>query len=102
VAFKDGSLYVAQINRIIRFDDIEAQLDGQKEPVVVMELPSYLMHGWRYIGFGPDGKLYVAMGANCNVCQHNDKQNATIVHMNPDGSDMEIFAKGARNSVGFD
>ena len=102
VAFKDGSLYVAQINRIIRFDDIEAQLASPKEPVTIKELPEYLMHGWRYIGFGPDGKLYLAMGANCNVCQHNDELNATIVRMNPDGSDMEIFAKGVRNSVGFD
>ncbi len=102
VAFKDGSLYVAEINRIIRFDDIEAQLDSRKEPVTVKELPQYLMHGWRYIGFGPDGKLYVAMGANCNVCQHDDELNATIVRMNPDGSNMEIFAKGVRNSVGFD
>ena len=102
VAFKDGSLYVAEINRIIRFDDIEAQLASAQEPFVVMQLPSYLTHGWRYIGFGPDGKLYVAMGANCNVCQHDDELNATIVRMNPDGSDMEIFAKGVRNSVGFD
>jgi glucose/arabinose dehydrogenase len=102
VAFKDGSLYVAEINRIIRFDDIEAKLDRPKDPVAVKELPQYLIHGWRYIAFGPDGKLYLALGANCNVCQHDDELNATIVRMNPDGSDMEIFARGVRNSVGFD
>jgi glucose/arabinose dehydrogenase len=102
VAFKDGSLYVAEINRIIRFDDIEANLDSPKKPVAIKDLPQYLMHGWRYIGFGPDGKLYVAMGANCNVCHHDDELNATIIRMNPDGSDMEIFATGVRNSVGFD
>jgi glucose/arabinose dehydrogenase len=102
VAFKDGSLYVAQINRIIRFDDIESQLDSPKEPVTIKELPQYLIHGWRYIGFGPDGRLYVALGANCNVCQHDDEINATIASMNPDGSDMETFARGVRNSVGFD
>jgi glucose/arabinose dehydrogenase len=102
VAFKDGSLYVAEINRIIRFDDVEGQRNSPKEPVTIKELPQYIMHGWRYIGFGPDGKLYVAMGANCNVCHHEDELNATIVRMNPDGSDMEIFAKGVRNSVGFD
>ncbi|MDD4651532.1 MAG: PQQ-dependent sugar dehydrogenase [Methanothrix sp.] len=102
VAFKDGSLYVALINLIIRFDDIESQLDRPKEPVTIKELPQYLMHGWRYIGFGPDGKLYVAMGANCNVCQHDDEINATIACMNPDGSEMETFARGVRNSVGFD
>ncbi len=102
VAFKDGSLYVAEINRITRFDDIEAQLDDPKEPVIVKDLPQYILHGWRYIGFGPDGKLYLAMGANCNVCHHDDEQNATIVRMNPDGSDLEVFAEGVRNSVGFD
>ncbi|HPT18571.1 MAG TPA: PQQ-dependent sugar dehydrogenase [Methanothrix sp.] len=106
VAFRDGSLYVAEIDRIIRFEDIESRLaeDGGKpfEPVTVKELPQYLLHGWRYIGFGPDGKLYLAMGAACNVCQHNDELNGTIVRMNPDGSDMEVFAKGVRNSVGFD
>ena len=102
VAFKDGSLYVAEIDRIIRFDDIEYLLDSPKEPVVVKELPQYLLHGWRYIGFGPDGKLYVAMGANCNVCRHDDELNATIVRMNPDGGNMEVFARGVRNSVGFD
>jgi glucose/arabinose dehydrogenase len=102
VAFRNGSLYVAEINRIIRFDDVEAQLKIPKEPVIIKELPQYLLHGWRYIGFGPDGKLYVAMGANCNVCHHEDELNATIVRMNPDGSNMEIFARGVRNSVGFD
>lgn len=102
VAFKDGSLYVAEINRIIRFDDIVDQLDSPNDPVTIKELPQYLVHGWRYIGFGPDGKLYVALGANCNSCQHDDESNATIVRMNPDGSDTEVFARGVRNSVGFD
>jgi len=102
VAFRDGSLYVAEINRIIRFDDIEANLDSPHEPVIIKKLPQYIVHGWRYIGFGPDEKLYLAMGANCNVCHHEDELNATIVRMNADGSDMEIFARGVRNSVGFD
>jgi glucose/arabinose dehydrogenase len=102
VAFREGSLYVAEINRIIRFDDIEVQLHSPKKPMIIKELPQYLLHGWRYIGFGPDGKLYVAMGANCNVCHHEDELNASIVRMNPDGGNMEVFAKGVRNSVGFD
>ena len=70
--------------------------------MVVANLPYYVMHGWRYIAFGPDGKLYVAVGANCNVCEHKDDLNATIIRMNPDGSEREIYAKGVRNSVGMD
>ena len=70
--------------------------------MVVANLPNYVMHGWRYIAFGPDGKLYVAVGANCNVCEHKDDLNATIIRMNPDGSEREIYARGVRNSVGMD
>ncbi len=102
VTFYNGSLYVAEIDRIVRYDEIEANLDKPPKPVVVATLPYYIMHGWRYIAFGPDGKLYVAIGANCNVCEHEDELNATIIRMNPDGSEREIFAKGVRNSVGMD
>lgn len=106
VAYSSGSLYVSEIDRIIRFDDIEKWLlvDSATalEAITIKELPDYLMHGWRYIGFGPDGKLYVALGAACNVCHLEDELNGTIVRMNADGSDMEIFARGVRNSVGFD
>jgi glucose/arabinose dehydrogenase len=102
VAFKDGSLYAAEVNRIIRFDDIEAHLDSPTEPVLIKALPQYLHHGFRYIGFGPDGKLYLAMGAACNVCFPTDELNGTIERMNPDGSNMKVFARGVRNSVGFD
>jgi glucose/arabinose dehydrogenase len=102
VAFHNGSLYVAEIDRIVRYDEIEANLDSPAKPVFVADLPYYVMHGWRYIAFGPDGKLYVAAGANCNVCEHKDELNATIIRMNPDGSDREIYAKGVRNSVGMD
>ena len=102
VAFHNSSLYVAEIDRIVRYDEIEANLDNPPKPVVVANLPYYIVHGWRYIGFGPDGKLYVAVGANCNVCEHKDDLNATIIRMNPDGSEREIYAKGVRNSVGMD
>lgn len=102
VAFHDGSLYVAEIDRILKYEDIESQLDSPPEPAVIKELPYYILHGWRYIGFGPDGKLYVTIGANCNVCVPEDNLNATIVRMNPDGSDMEVYARGVRNSVGMD
>ena len=102
VAYLDGDLYVAEIDRIVRYDEIEANLDNPAKPVVVANLPYYVMHGWRYIAFGPDGKLYVAVGANCNVCEHKDDLNATIIRMNPDGSEREIYARGVRNSVGMD
>jgi glucose/arabinose dehydrogenase len=102
VAFKNGSLYVAEINRILRYDNIEANLATPPAPVVVYDkFPTKTHHGWKYIAFGPDGKLYVPVGAPCNVCKEKDSIFATITRMNPDGTDLEIFAKGIRNTVGF-
>ena len=105
VAFRDGSLYVAEINRILRYDRIESRLDNPPDPVVVNgTFPTDWMHGWKYIAFGPDGKLYVPVGAPCNECDRADEEPryASITRMNPDGSDLEVFASGIRNSVGFD
>ena len=102
LAYLDGDLYVAEIDRIVRYDEIEASLNNPAKPVVVANLPYYVMHDWRYIAFGPDGKLYVAVGANCNVCEHKDDLNATIIRMNPDGSEREIYARCVRNSAGMD
>lgn len=103
VAFKDGSLYVAEINRIIRFNDIESKLSDPGLPVVVTDkYPDKSHHGWKYIAFGPDGKLYIPVGAPCNVCEEKNNLFASITRIDPDGSNMEIFAKGIRNSVGFD
>lgn len=105
VAFRDGSLYVAEINRILRYDGIESRLDDPPEPVVVSDaFPSDWMHGWKFIAFGPDDKLYVPVGGPCNVCDREDEEPryASITRMSPDGSDLEVFASGIRNSVGFD
>jgi glucose/arabinose dehydrogenase len=105
VAFRDGSLYVAEINRILRYDGIESRLDNPPEPVVVNDTyPTDWMHGWKFIAFGPDGKLYVPVGGPCNVCDRagEEPRYASITRMNPDGSDLEVFASGIRNSVGFD
>jgi glucose/arabinose dehydrogenase len=100
VAFRDGALYVAEVNRIIRYDSIEPLLDKLPPPKVVRDdLPRDRHHGWRYIAFGPDGKLYVPIGAPCNVC--NEPNYGVITRMNPDGSGYEVFAKGVRNTVGF-
>ncbi len=103
VAFRDGALYVAEISRVLRFDSIETRLADPPEPAVVRDgLPTERLHGWRFIGFGPDGWLYVPVGAPCNVCERADERFATILRMMPDGSGLEIFARGVRNTVGFD
>ncbi|HVR42414.1 MAG TPA: sorbosone dehydrogenase family protein [Thermoanaerobaculia bacterium] len=102
VAFRDGALYVAEVDRILRFDGIEKRLENPPEPVVVnADYPSDRHHGWKFIGFGPDQKLYVPVGAPCNICE-SDPIYASITRINPDGSGREIFASGVRNTVGFD
>ncbi len=101
LAFRDGSLYVAAISRVLRYDDIERNLADPPEPHTVRDdFPSDKHHGWKFIAFGPDGKLYVPVGAPCNVC--NEEGYASIKRMNADGSGLEDFALGVRNSVGFD
>jgi glucose/arabinose dehydrogenase len=102
VAFRDGALYVAEVSRILRLDAIEDALSSPPRPVVVLDtLPHDGMHGWKFIRFGPDGKLYVPVGAPCNICDPGDPY-ASLLRMNPDGSGLEIFARGIRNTVGFD
>ncbi len=105
VAFRDGSLYVGEISRIIRFDNIESRLASPGEPVVVNDaLPKDNHHGQKFIAFGPDGWLYVPVGAPCNICDRakDDPRYASILRMRPDGSGVEVFASGVRNTVGFD
>ncbi|WP_232520860.1 PQQ-dependent sugar dehydrogenase [Flagellimonas nanhaiensis] len=104
VAFKDGSLYVAAVSRLFRYDNIEQQLSNPPEPEVIYEdYPTEFHHGWKYIAFGPDDKLYVPVGAPCNICERSneDERYATITRMDKDGSNREIHAKGVRNTVGF-
>ncbi|UOY06478.1 PQQ-dependent sugar dehydrogenase [Muricauda sp. SCSIO 64092] len=104
VAFKDGSLYVAEVNRLLRYDAIEENLDQLPEPVVIYDdYPDEFHHGWKYIAFGPDEKLYVPVGAPCNICDSAvvDKRFASITRMDPDGGNREIVAHGVRNTVGF-
>jgi glucose/arabinose dehydrogenase len=102
VAFRNGSLYVAEINRVLRFDNIEANLYNAPQPVIINNnFPSDAHHGWKFIRFGPDGKLYVPVGAPCNICERPDPYES-ITRMNPDGSGFEIYARGIRNTVGFD
>jgi glucose/arabinose dehydrogenase len=102
VAFKDGALYVAELSRVLRYDDIENRLDNPPEPKVVFtDLPKDEPHGWKFIAFGPDGMLYVPVGAPCNICEPSEA-HALIRRIKPDGSGSEVVARGVRNTVGFD
>jgi glucose/arabinose dehydrogenase len=103
VAFRDGALYVAEVSRVLRYDNIEANLNNPPKPVVVNDsFPKDQAHGWKFIRFGPDGMLYIPVGAPCNICEPNDERYASIMRMKPDGTGLEIFARGVRNTVGFD
>lgn len=103
VAFREGSLYVAEIHRILRFDDVAAHPAGPHKPVVINDaLPRDTHHGWKFIAFGPDGWLYVPVGAPCNICAPDPMKYANIMRMKPDGTGLELFASGVRNTVGFD
>lgn len=103
VAFKDGDLYIAEINRILKLENIEENLKNPPAPVVISDqYPDKVHHGWKFIRFGPDGKLYVPVGAPCNICEPEEEIFGTITRINPDGRGREIFARGIRNTVGFD
>ncbi len=102
IAFREGSLYVAEVSKLWRFDDIEANLSNPPKPVKIYDnYPSDAHHGWKYIAFGPDGKLYIPVGAPCNICESKKEIYASITRMNPDGSGHEIYVHGVRNTVGF-
>lgn len=102
IAFRDGSLYVAEPNRLLRYDDIESSLNEPPEAVVVNDsYPSDRHHGWKYIAFGPDQRIYLPVGAPCNICESSDDY-AVMTSIKADGSDKRIEAKGIRNTVGFD
>lgn len=102
VAYLDGDLYIAEVNRILKISDVESKLDTPGAPEVIYDqYPTDKHHGWKYIAFGPDRKLYVPVGAPCNVCDREEDIYNTITRMDPDGSNMEIVVDGVRNSVGF-
>ena len=103
VAYRSGSLFVSAVDRILRFDKVEQRLTNPPKPVTITEdFPKEAHHGWKFIAFGPDGKLYVPVGAPCNICEPDPDRYALIASLNPDGSGYEIIARGVRNSVGFD
>jgi glucose/arabinose dehydrogenase len=102
VAWRDGKLYVSAVSKILRFDAVDDRLRNPAAPVLVTDrLPKERGHGAKFIAFGPDGLLYIGVGAPCNVCIP-DAQHGRIVRMEPDGGALELVASGVRNSVGFD
>ena len=103
VAWRNGDLYVSAVSRILRLPGIDGRLANPPKPVVVNDrLPTESHHCWKFIAFGPDGLLYVPVGAPCNVCERDPERYANLNRMRPDGSRLEVFARGIRNTVGFD
>ena len=103
LAVRNGDLYVAALNRVLRFPSISSHLaPNAPHQLVTDRLPKHRHHGWKYIKFGPDGQLYVPVGAPCNICLSEDPRFASILRMDPDSGEAEIYARGVRNSVGFD
>lgn len=104
IAIHDGYLYVAEQPRIVRFPlpkkEPTERLEGSPQ-VIYSNLPNKAHHGWRYMAFGPDDKLYVTVGSPCNICA-DEGVEGTILQMNADGSQARVFASGIRNSVGLD
>ena len=102
VAYKDGALYVFAIDKVLKFDGIAKSGDVKPQDLTAkFDLPPEQHHNWKYVAFGPDGKLYVPFGAPCNICEP-PKEYAQIRRYNADGSGKEVIATGVRNSVGFD
>jgi glucose/arabinose dehydrogenase len=102
VAWRDGQLFVSAVSKILRFDGIDRRLGNPPAPITVTSgFPTETHHGWKFIAFGPDGLLYVPVGAPCNICEPGARY-ANIQRMKPDGSGLETVAAGVRNSVGFD
>ena len=99
VAFRDGDLYVSAVSRILRLRDIEARLNKPPQPEVVSSAyPSDTHHGWKFIAFGPDGKLYVPVGAPCNICEPDPDRYAMITRLDVTSGKIEVVARGVRNT----
>src|SRR5262245_9668120 len=102
VAYRNGSLYVSAVDRILRFDEVEHRLTNPPSPVTITDrFPNETLHAWKFIAFGPDGKLYVPVGAPCNICEPPGALHATITRLDLDGGRPEVVERGVRNSVGF-
>lgn len=103
VDFFEGDLYISSLSEIVKIENVLGNLDNDPTPQVLIDtLPRDRHHGWKFIKIGPDRKLYVPVGAPCNVCKREDERYASILRMNLDGSGLELVGSGVRNTVGFD
>ncbi len=101
--YYDGDLYVAAVSRILKYENILQSYASSPEPVVINgNFPKDTWHGWKFIRVGPEGKLYVPVGAPCNVCMPDETWYSRILRMTLDGNSLEYVAEGVRNTVGFD
>ena len=103
LALQGNDLYVGALNRILRFQNVEAHLAPDAPFTVITDtLPDKTHHGWKYLGFGPDGALYIPVGAPCNICLSTDERFASLLRMELDSGQVSVYARGIRNTVGFD
>lgn len=103
VAYRNGDLYISAVSRILRLPEVETRIKRLGKPEVVTDAyPAETHHGWKFIAFGPDGKLYVPVGAPCNICEPNPDRYATLTALDVTSGRIEVIARGVRNSVGFD
>jgi glucose/arabinose dehydrogenase len=100
LAIFNGQMYMVAVNELYSAD-INADGTLAQAKMLIDDLPDGGQHPNRTIGFGPDGKLYLTVGSTCNSCPESNKENATILQANADGTDRKIFAKGLRNTIGF-
>ncbi len=102
VAVHEGDLYIGAVSQILRVRNIERNLKPDpKAETITDALPDDAHHGWKYLKFGPDEQLYVPVGAPCNICLEDDPRYASLLRMDPDTGDTEVWAEGIRNTVGF-
>lgn len=103
VAYRDGDLYVSAVSRILRLRNVEQTIaKPPRRETVTDAYPRDTQHGWKFIAFGPDGKLYVPVGAPCNICEPDPERYANITRFDPATGRIEVVARGVRNTVGFD
>jgi glucose/arabinose dehydrogenase len=102
VAYNNGALYVAAVDRILRYDNIEKKLNTPPQPVIIINnLPDETHHGWKAIEFNTDNKLYIPVGVPCNICLSDDERHGSILELDIKTKKYKLFATGVRNSVGL-
>lgn len=101
IDFREGWIYVAETGKVLRFRDLDGDLKADVKEEVIRALPAGGLHWSRTLRFGPDGKLYVSIGASCDACGAKHPRRAAILVYEEDGRGERVFARGLRNSVGI-